>query len=247
MNKFHEANRASWDASAAWWKAREDERGLWRRCHQEPTLVLSPTEMSFVKGVRGKEACVLGSGDNEVVFALAGLGAKVTSVDISERRLEIAEERARSLGLEATFLRADVTDLGAIEDSRFDLVYTGGHVSVWVSDIRRYYAETVRVLRPGGIFIVNEYHPIRRMWIDGEPDLAPRHRYFGRGPYEYADENTSFEFHWTVADHVQAVLDAGCILLKVEEYGKEEDDMIPAGLRTLPSNLLIVGSPEGVE
>ena len=217
------------------------------RCHQDSTLVLSPAEMSFVKNVQGKDVCVLGSGDNEVVFALAGMGGKVTSVDISERRLEIAEERARTLQLKVTFLRADVTDLESIGDSSFDLVYTGGHMSVWVSDIRKYYAEAVRILRPGGMFIVNEYHPIRSLWVETE-GAKPCHRYFNRGPYEYRSEESlpTFEFHWTVADHVQAVLDAGSSLVKLDEYGEEEDEWIRTDLHTLPAHLLIVGRKTGI-
>ena len=247
MNEKHEANRACWNASAEWWKEREDARGVWRKSHQDPTLAFSPAEMPFVRNVRGRDACVLGSGDNEVVFALTGLGAKVTSVDISERRLEIAEERARTLGLEVTFLRADVTDLGSIADGSFDFVYTGGHMSVWVSDIQQYYGEAVRVLREGGTFVVNDYHPIRRMWLDSDGP-EPRHRYFHRGPYECGpgEETPYFEFHWTVADHIQAVLDAGCRLVKVDEHGEhiEDEHWMTADLDKLPAYLLIVGRKE---
>jgi len=248
MNKLHEANRAFWNASAEWNKEKEDKRGLWMRCHEDPTLVLSAAEMPFLKNVQEKDVCVLGSGDNQLVFALAGMGGKVTSVDISERRLEIAKERAHTLGLEVTFLRADVTDLGSIRDGSFDLVYTGGHTSVWVSDIRKYYAEAVRILKPGGTFVVNEYHPIRRMWLESE-GLKPCRRYFNRGPYKYqSDEGLpTFEFHWTVADHVQAVVDAGCILLKVDEYGEADDEPIHPDLHTLPTHLLIVGRKSDAE
>ena len=135
--KQHEANRAFWDASTNWWKQQEDERGLWLRAHQNPSLILSPSGMPFVKDVDGKDVCVLGSGDNEVAFALVGLGGRVTSVDISQRRLGVAAERARTLGLHLSFLQADVTDLSALEDGSFDLVYTGGHMSVWISDIQK--------------------------------------------------------------------------------------------------------------
>ena len=183
MNEFHEANRACWNEWAEWWRKKTDDRGVWRRCHRDPTLVLSPGEMHFLSDMRGKDVCVLGSGDNEVVFALAGMGGKVTSVDISERQLEIAEERAGILCLSVSFVRADVTDLGSIEDGTFDLVYTGGHMSVWVSDIGRYYAEAVRILRQGGLLIINDYHPIRRMWIDSNGP-TPYHKYLNRGPYQ---------------------------------------------------------------
>ena len=152
--KPHEANQAFWDASTNWWKEKEDRRGLWMGAHQDPSSVLSIPEMPFVKDIEAKEVCVLGSGDNEVAFALAGLGGHITSVDISERRLDVAADRACTLGLQLSFLQADVTDLSALEDNTFDLVYTGGHMSVWVSDIQKYYAEAVRILNASGLFIV---------------------------------------------------------------------------------------------
>lgn len=249
MNDIHEANRACWNEWAEWWGERAEARGLWRRCHRDPSLVLSPAEIRFLSDVHDKQVCVLASGDNEVVFALAGMGAHVTSVDISEKQLEIARRRAVTLGLEITFLRADVTDLAAIPEAGFDLVYTGGHVSVWVSDLRRYYAEAARILHPGGLFLVNEYHPIRRMWLDGDGS-APTHRYFNHGPYEYRSRQglPQIEFHWTTADHIQAVLDAGCSLSAVEEHGEGTEDAqweahTPA---SLPMYLLIAGRRRSV-
>ena len=242
----HEANRAFWDASTPWWRKREDQRGLWRQAARDPASVLSPPEMPFVQDLAGKRVCVLGSGDNEVALALAGLGGLVTSVDISQRRLDVAAERACTLGLELSFLRADVTDLSALADDAFDLVYTGGHMSVWVADIQKYYAESVRILRPGCLFLVNDYHPIRRLWEGEGP--TPRYRYFDRGPHRQAtDEGVStFEYHWTVADHIQAVVDAGCRIVKVEEHGEEIEDewWTDANLVKLPAYLMIVGRKE---
>ena len=127
MNDFHESNRACWNQWADWWRRKADQRGVWRECHRDPTLVLTPGEMRFLSNVRGKDVCVLGSGDNEVVFALAGMGAHVTSVDISEKQLEVARERAGVLGLDVSFARADVTDLASVADANFDVVYTRPH------------------------------------------------------------------------------------------------------------------------
>ena len=164
----HQANRTFWDASTEWWKEREDRRGLWMRAPQEPRLVLSTAEMRYVADIQGVEVCVLGSGDNEVAFALAGLGGRVTSVDISARRLAVAADRARTLDLSLRFVQADVTDLSVLADDSFGLVYTGGHVSVWVADLQQYYAEAGRILAPGGLFVAHEYHPMRRMWEDAD-------------------------------------------------------------------------------
>ena len=133
----HQANRTFWDASTDWWKEREDQRGLWMRAPQEPRLVLSEAEMRYVADIQGVEVCGLGSGDNEVAFALAGLGGCVTSVDISARRLAVAADRARTLNFSVRFVQADVTDLSVLADDSFGLVYTGGHVSVWVADLQQ--------------------------------------------------------------------------------------------------------------
>ena len=44
--------------------------------------------LRFAGDLHGKRACVIGSGDNYAAFALAGLGAQVTSTDISARQME---------------------------------------------------------------------------------------------------------------------------------------------------------------
>ena len=51
---------------------------------------------------------------------------------------------------------------------------------------------------------------------------------------------------WTVADHVQAVVDAGCYLLKFDEFGDKVDDefWLKANPDKLPAAILIVGRKE---
>jgi ubiquinone/menaquinone biosynthesis C-methylase UbiE len=163
-NLFHEANRRRWDAGAESWARRADTRGIWRKCHLDPSLALHPAEVEWLRDSAGKRVAVLGSGDNQVVFALAGMGARVTSIDISEQQLAIARARAAVLGLSVDFVRADVNDLTKLCDAAFDVVFTGGHVAVWIADLRRCYAEAARILKPDGRLIVSEYHPFRRVW-----------------------------------------------------------------------------------
>ena len=188
--------------------------------------MLIPQEIKWLQEVKNKQVCVLGSGDNLVVFALAGMGAAVTSVDISEAQLENAERRARELELNITFQCADVADLAMIADRTFDFVYTGGHVAVWVADLQQYYGAATRILQPGGLFLINEYHPFRRIWADPPDALSVKHSYFNRGPhcYEVAeglfDEESgdipSYEFNWTIADYVNAVMKTDSEILRLK-------------------------------
>jgi SAM-dependent methyltransferase len=97
----------------------------------------------FYPDLSGCQVCVIGSGDNYAAFALAGLGARVTSVDISERQLEVAEGRARTVGLAIHFVRADAADLATLRQGQYDLVVSTNGFFVWIS-------EPAAVFRAGG-------------------------------------------------------------------------------------------------
>jgi SAM-dependent methyltransferase len=243
MNELHESNRRHWEARAGEWAARPEVEKIWRRCTKEPGLVLDERELHWLGDVAGKRVAVLGSGDNLVVFALAGMGACVTSVDIAENQLAVARQRAAALGLAVEFLRADVSDLSGLSDGAFDLVYTGGHIAIWVSDLPKFYREAARILKPGGRLIVSEYHPFRRIWKATKERLEIESDYFHRGPYTYeVPGGQGHEFQWTVGDYVKAVIAAGCEIEAVEEFGTGSDgawEVPPVG--RLPRVLLVVG------
>jgi ubiquinone/menaquinone biosynthesis C-methylase UbiE len=253
-DRFHQANRRRWDAGSGSWASRADTRGIWKRCHRDPSLALDSAELEWLSEIDGKRVAVLGSGDNQVVFALAGMGATVTSVDFCEQQLEAARQRAAALDLPVEFVRADVVDLSSLGDGTYDLVYTGGHVAVWVADLRRYYREAVRILKPGGRLIVSEYHPFRRMW-QRSPSLDLRFNYFDRGPHRseagpdvLSAEHGEFEqflFRWTVADYISAILSSGCRLVHIEEFGDGCEEWEGAPMAGLPASLLLVGRRDG--
>jgi ubiquinone/menaquinone biosynthesis C-methylase UbiE len=208
--------------------------------------------LDSIGDVQNKKVCVLASGDNEVAFALAGMGAQVTSVDISENQLSIAAERARHLGIDIAFQRADVTDLSGIPDATFHVVHTGGGVACWISDLRKYYAEGARILTAGGLFVVNEFRPLSVLFSHEEP--WPLQDYSNRGPFTYTS-NEGFqgtEHHWTVADRIQTMLDVGCELVRVEEHNGTAADRDPdqesspedsgdSGVPRVPRYFLIIG------
>lgn len=228
-----------------------DRRGSWKLCAQSPELVFAPQEMKHFQAIAGKKAAVLGSGDNLAVFALAGMGARVTSVDISQNQLDIARERAGELGLHIDFLQSDVTDLSALLSGTFDLVYTGGHVAVWVSDLNSYYREAGRILKQGGLLVVNEYHPFRRLWKQGVDHLEIAYDYYDQGPFVFNYDPDiltpkkgnfpSYEFHWKISDLIKALLLAGCRLIDTAEFGEHVGDWEGAPLQGLPEYFLMVG------
>jgi SAM-dependent methyltransferase len=242
---YHESNRICWDAAAKTGRGQIDTSNDWQDCYFNPCYFFCDTELEWFSDVTNKKICVLGSGDNIAAFALTGLGAIVTSVDFSAEQISIAARRAEEIGININFICTDVTNLTEIPDNSFDYVYTGGHVAVWVSDLKAYYSEAIRILKPDGFFIVNEYHPFRRaITVNGQ------YEYFNRGPFCYDKSEDiagftpgtlpSYEFHWTISDYITAILDTGAVLLKINEFGDEHEDWEDINLAGMPLSLLLL-------
>jgi len=251
IKSWHQDNRTQWEARAEAWASRSEADGSWLAAAADPQAFLDAEELPWLGDLAGQDVAVLGSGDNLAVFALAAMGARVTSVDISAVQLRIAAARAATLGLDIRFERRDVTELQGFAEESYDLVYTGGHVAVWLADLPRCYREAGRILRPGGRLVVNEYHPFRRIWRWQAEELIQDYSYFDRGPHteERDDLNVaccagplrSHEFHWTVSDYANAVIQAGLRLVTMREYGEGQEwwEQCPVG--PLPLHLLLVG------
>jgi SAM-dependent methyltransferase len=220
ITDLHDANRRYWDKAAEKWKQCEPVDD-WRRCPSEPHLAFEgqtlETIQVIVGDLAGKHVCVVGSGDNYASFALAGLGAKVTSVDISEQRLQIAADRAVALGQTIDFVRADAADLHELTDNSFDLVCSTNGFFIWLADLTIVFSEIARILRPEGHYIFYDIHPFQRPWEDRIQPLTMGKPYWDTGPFEYGDIEKTYEFEWTLANIVNALTGAGLGIRKLIE------------------------------
>ena len=216
----HESNRRHWDAAAGRWAKLRDRDGLWRRCPVEPELGFAGGAYeligSLVGDMEGKEVCVIGSGDNYAAFALAGMEASVTSVDISDRQLDTASGRAEQLGLSIAFVRADAADLKPLADRTYDLVCSTNGFFVWVADLRTVYGEIFRILKPGGHYVFYDVHPFQRLWKSGNRSIEVEKTYWQTGPYRDEKDET-FEYNWTLGEILNPLTDTGFVLRRVLE------------------------------
>jgi SAM-dependent methyltransferase len=98
-------------------------------------------------------------GHNAAAWAQAFPDAEVHGIDVSASVLRYAHGRAQSLGLPVHYHQMDATDL-AFEDASFDVIFTSMFLhELSVKDIKRFFAEAHRVLRPGGLLINMELPP----------------------------------------------------------------------------------------
>ncbi|MHB0868260.1 MAG: class I SAM-dependent DNA methyltransferase [Chloroflexota bacterium] len=115
----------------------------------------------------GHEILDLACGTGTVALLLAREGYRVTGVDRSEEMLEIARMKAREAGIEADFLRQDMTLLEM--ERSFDLAlcfYDSLNHLLSLRDLEMAFQGVASVLKPNGLFIfdMNTVHCLAHDW-----------------------------------------------------------------------------------
>jgi SAM-dependent methyltransferase len=107
----------------------------------------------------GDRVLEAGAGAGRFTVELAGIGARVTVVDISDEQLRLHVEHLEELGLSAAVERRerlDILDLGLFEDGAFDaVVCIGGPLSHVLDRTDQAFAELLRVTKPGGLVVAS--------------------------------------------------------------------------------------------
>ncbi len=113
----------------------------------------------------GRRVLDVGCGEARLTFYLARRGFEVIGLDVSPGRLLEARTAARLIGMaEVPFQEASIEDL-PYEEASFDGVSASGNVFTYGYDTPRMFAEIYRVLRPGGVFAIEQWR--------GDPDAPP--------------------------------------------------------------------------
>lgn len=111
--------------------------------------------VSWVEGGPDRVALDVATGGGHTALALAPLFARVVASDLTPRMLESAAAHARELGVQnVDFQQADAEKL-PFPDEAFDLV-SCRIAPHHFSDVGRFVAEVARVLRPGGVFLLED-------------------------------------------------------------------------------------------
>lgn len=96
-------------------------------------------------------------GTGNAALVAAARGGRVTGVDASPLLVEMAAERARSAGADATFVVGEAEAL-PVEDAGFDVVLSSFGV-IFAGDASQAAAELVRATRPGGVIALTSWRP----------------------------------------------------------------------------------------
>ena len=170
MRNLHEQNRLSWNAATAAHNSHKGDQAAFFRAGGD---TLFPEELELLGELEGRDLLHLQCNAGQDTLSLARRGARATGVDISDEAVRFARELSAASGIAATFERADVydwLDAAAHEGRSFDVVFSSYGTVVWLSDLGAWARGIAGVLRPGGRFVLVEFHPAATML--GE-DLRP--------------------------------------------------------------------------
>ncbi|MEN4829522.1 class I SAM-dependent methyltransferase [Pseudomonas sp. P39-UII1] len=227
------SNRDAWNASAdhhrrsAEWARLTDavaDKGF-------SCLDSTLTEQLNQVGLTGKAVIQLGCNNGREALSLFALGAlEVMGVDQSSEFLKQAHELAERSQYSPEFVEADIHELPATLNERFDVALITIGVVNWMPDLGLFFSHVARTLKPGGKLVIYETHPFLEML---DPEASDPWRistsYFQAEPlvesvaivYEGKGEANGQQSYWHVhrlSDQLMGVVGAGLRLCAFNEY-----------------------------
>lgn len=206
--------------------------------------------------VAGLEICDLACGQGDMARRLAGLGAHVTGIDISQEMLRIGRERSEADGVTVDFVEGDAMTLSEEYTTSFD-----GVVCLLalmdIPDLDAVLNSVYRILRLGGWFVFAITHPCFQTpdsrWTGKAGGTVKRElrRYFREGFWQSDNPNgvrgKVGAYHRTLSTYLNALHRAGLLLEEMIE--PQADDALTArvpGYAEAPP-VLIVRCRKGID
>lgn len=188
---------------------------------------LNDIELQLLGDVSGKSILHLQCHFGLDTLSLARLGAKVTGVDFSEKAIAKANELTLKIGADAKFICSDVYDLGEDIPEKFDIVFTSYGTIGWLPYLDKWARIISGGLRPGGLFVFAEFHPL--VWMFDNDFEKIVYSYFKTHPIIETEEGTyadkqadlhhrSVSWNHSISEVLQALLKNGMEIKAFEEY-----------------------------
>lgn len=170
MDTMTQANRHVWDCWTREQLTSDHHRDL--ATVRAGGSTLRGIERAAIGDVRGKTLLHLQCNMGADTLSWARLGARVTGVDFSDEAIRMARHTADDLGLLARFITAEVLGLPATLDERFDLVVSTYGTICFLPDVTAWAGVVAHLLRPGGVLLLIEMHPVTALITQKEGDAV---------------------------------------------------------------------------
>lgn len=204
---------------------------LAEKIRQNPMWRLHPF-YKYLKDVKGKKITHLMGSNGVKGVALAHLGAEVKVIDFSRENAAFANELATASNVDLTYIVSDILSLSQEHlngDQNLVLMELG--VLHYVLDLYALLEIVKAMLKPGGRFVLHEFHPISTKLITS---TGKKHKVTGNYFTPVIERNTvAFTKHmpdeeqenlskvvqrkWTIGELITAVGQSGLVIKVLEE------------------------------
>jgi 2-polyprenyl-3-methyl-5-hydroxy-6-metoxy-1,4-benzoquinol methylase len=208
-----------------------EEAAVKLRNNPEKFLSIINEKIPQIKG--SKIANLMGSNGTKAV-ALALLGADTTVIDFSEGNKRYALELAESAGVNIRYLMENVIALPESElTSDYDVVFAEIGILHYFVDLSPLFQTVSNLLKPGGTFILRDFHPITNKLISSRGTTAKIRKHKVDGDYfdtSLVESQISFAKYmpevetqkvylrkWNLGEIVTAVAQSGLIITSLTE------------------------------
>jgi SAM-dependent methyltransferase len=262
QKELHEQNRIAWNAATQAHNSHKRDQAAFF-CNGGSTLFQE--EIDLLGDLQGKSLVHLQCNAGQDTLSLTRLGAQVVGVDISDEAVGFATRLSTDSGIPATFHRADIFDWLAQTADRYDVVFSSYGAVGWLSDLGAWGRGIARILKPGGRFVLVEFHPL--LMVLGDDGQTLDSDYFGGKHYAFDDgigdyvamsgqaltpsgwldgvqdfrnPHTCHEFAWGLADVITALVDGGLRLSVFREYPYSNGCKFFPDMQELPGHRFVL-------
>jgi len=220
--EYTHANRIAWNEAAPRHAAHNNEALF--RAFEDPSHVTFEGDVldTLLRiGVKGKHVIQLCCNNGCETLSMRNLGAtRCVGVDSAEVFLAHGREMIKIAGAakEVELIQCDVYNLPKELERSFDLVLTTIGVLGWMPDLDDFFLVVQSLLKPGGLLVMEEMHPVLLMY-EPNPETgesSPEYSYFSRKTWKdtsgldyYGGEEYEAEPCYSFMHRLDEVLMAG--------------------------------------
>lgn len=188
---------------------------------------LNAIELELLGDVSNKKILHLQCHFGQDTITFSRMGAKAIGVDLSDKAIDRAREFATQLNLDTTFVCCDIYDLPNHLDEKFDIVFTSYGTIGWLPNLTKWASVISHFLKPGGQFIMADFHPVVWMYDDNFKEVF--YSYFNIEPIveeisgTYADKSStittkSVGWNHPTSEVLNALIQSGLEINLFNEY-----------------------------
>ena len=182
-----------------------------------------PVLTQLLGDVAGEVVLSLACGQGQDARLLAGLGARVTGIDVSTEMLRYASEHEAAVPRGITYVQGNAHDLAAFADSSFDGVLC--HMALMdIPELAPTIQSVARVVRDGGWFVFSIVHPAYLPHVEILSDYLLDHRYAKQRPVDWLPTHA---YHRPLGTYLNELAKAGLRIERViEAHQRATNDVV---------------------